>query len=552
MTHRDQQRAADSPREEYAHRCAAQRSQANRYRRMARRLIITKRVYLASFIGYVVFDPTVAVVLLPVAISIIPLVIVQQWLVTRWARHRQAAMYYQRALDRLDDQWMGQGDEGLRYVQEDHPYCGDLDVFGRGSMFQLLCTAHTAAGRDALAGWLLAPADAPTVRARQLAARELRDQVELREAIDLSGASTPYVDMASVRALETAEPILANRLVRVAATLFAWSWLATLVLGLGRSGLSSDLCLLGLTIEATAYVLLRRRVGSITSRGYQAGIGLVAASVFAEAVKKQVGQCELLQTLAATISQPPRPLRKTTASVAGLLLQLPVAYFVAVQLFPVLETRLRRRVNSMPRFWEAIGHYEALCAFAAQAHEHPADCFPILAESGPCFLAQAIGHPLIPQSASVRNDVRLDQHLRLLMVSGSNMSGKSTLLRTVGVNAVLALAGAPVRAQALQISPLVIGSAMRFQDSLESGTSYFYSVLRRLRAVLDLLDRPAPLLFLLDEILQGTNSHDRLVGAEAVIRRLINEQAIGLVTTHDLELARGRSLGARRGQCAFL
>jgi len=159
-------------------------------------------------------------------------------------------------------------------------------------------------------------------------------------------------------------------------------------------------------------------------------------------------------------------------------------------------------------------------------------------DEGPCLVGEAIGHPLLPDAACVRNDVRLGDGLQLLLVSGSNMSGKSTLLRTVGVNAVLALAGGPVRAAHLRVSPLGIGASMRVTDSLQEGLSHFYAEIKRLSAIVDIGEGSPPLLFLLDEILHGTNSHDRRIGAEALIRNLIAQGSVGMVTTHDLALAK--------------
>jgi DNA mismatch repair ATPase MutS len=147
-----------------------------------------------------------------------------------------------------------------------------------------------------------------------------------------------------------------------------------------------------------------------------------------------------------------------------------------------------------------------------------------------------LGHPLLPRATTVRNDVRLAEGTQLFVISGSNMSGKSTLLRTVGINTVLALAGAPVRAASLRLSPLASGATIRIQDSLLEGRSRFYAEITRMRAVVDLAAGPVPALFLLDELFSGTNSHDRLVAAESVLRGLIDQGAIGLVTTHDLAL----------------
>jgi DNA mismatch repair ATPase MutS len=156
--------------------------------------------------------------------------------------------------------------------------------------------------------------------------------------------------------------------------------------------------------------------------------------------------------------------------------------------------------------------------------------------AGALFESVQLGHPLLPRATMVRNDVRLAGETKLLVVSGSNMSGKSTLLRTVGINAVMALADAPVRAVSLRLSPLAVGATLRIQDSLLEGRSHFYGEITRIRTLADVAAGPVPLLFLLDELFHGTNSHDRLLGAEAVLRSLIDRGAIGLITTHDLAL----------------
>jgi DNA mismatch repair ATPase MutS len=199
-----------------------------------------------------------------------------------------------------------------------------------------------------------------------------------------------------------------------------------------------------------------------------------------------------------------------------------------------------------------VGEFEAFCSLAGYAYEHPADPFPDITPQGPCFVAEAVGHPLLPQSHCVRNDVALGEDLRVLIISGSNMSGKSTLLRTVGTNIVLALAGAPVRAQKLRLSPLAIGATLRIQDSLQRGSSRFYAEITRIRQLMDLTKGPLPLFFLLDEILHGTNSHDRQVGAEAIVRSLVDRGAIGFVTTHDLALAHiAETLAPRAANVCF-
>jgi DNA mismatch repair ATPase MutS len=200
----------------------------------------------------------------------------------------------------------------------------------------------------------------------------------------------------------------------------------------------------------------------------------------------------------------------------------------------------RRAHGRHVREWLRIsGEFEALASLSAYKYEHPGDPFPEFTDDNrkpPLFEGLRLGHPLIPTARMVRNDVDLGDRVQLLVVSGSNMSGKSTLLRTVGVNAVLAFAGAPVRAERLRISPLRIGATLRIQDSLQEGRSRFYAEISRIREVADLAAAPTPALFLLDELLHGTNSHDRAVGAAGVLRALVDRGAIGLVTTHDLAL----------------
>lgn len=203
------------------------------------------------------------------------------------------------------------------------------------------------------------------------------------------------------------------------------------------------------------------------------------------------------------------------------------------------------------RWLDAVSEIEALSSLANYSWEHPADPFPELEEANRHGLLEGeeMRHPLLPEDRSVSNSVRLADPLRLLIVSGSNMSGKSTLLRTIGVNTVLALAGGPVRAKRLRISHLALGASIRTIDSLEEGHSRFMAEILRLKQVLEL---PSPSLFLLDELLGGTNSHDRAIGSEGLIRALLDRGAIGLVTTHDLALSRvADDLGPLAGNVHF-
>jgi DNA mismatch repair ATPase MutS len=200
--------------------------------------------------------------------------------------------------------------------------------------------------------------------------------------------------------------------------------------------------------------------------------------------------------------------------------------------------RWRLRDGRQVRDWlDAVGRFEALCSLATFAYEHPEYSVPEVVVDGPMLESTGLAHPLIPSSRRVANDLVIGPKASLLLVSGSNMSGKSTLMRAVGVNVVLAFAGAPVCARGFRVSRLAVATAMRQGDSLQDGLSSFSAEIRRLQAIRELTRGPVPVLFLLDEILRGTNSHDRRVGAQAVIESLLAGGAIGLVSTHDLALA---------------
>jgi DNA mismatch repair ATPase MutS len=202
-----------------------------------------------------------------------------------------------------------------------------------------------------------------------------------------------------------------------------------------------------------------------------------------------------------------------------------------------IEQWRAKRGGEVVGWLTALGEFEALIAIAAYAYENPGDPFPEFAVEGPLFDATAMGHPLMDVRTCVRNDLRLGGDLRFMIVTGSNMSGKSTLLRAAGLNATLAWMGAPVRASALRLSPLQICASIRVEDSLMNGRSRFYAEVERLKATFDRASSGALVFFLIDELFGGTNSADRRVAAEAVIRMLVERHAVGLVTSHDLTLA---------------
>jgi DNA mismatch repair ATPase MutS len=437
----------------------------------------------------------------------------------------------------MTDEWAGRGDAGLRYADEEHPYAADLDLFGRGCLFELLSTPCTHWGQDTLAAWLCRPADIETIRARQAAVAELRPLLDLREELAVLAREVPETnDLSSLAGSERASSATSLLKALVAAATLSLLCLAGFVASCW-SGMAPAAFLVALSVERGLGWPLRRRCRRSLADYAQFGRGLEKLAVLVARLERGPSTCTRLSHLRAELTEG----RRASRSLARLHRMVRVAPYaplllVGTPLLLGLEHWRRIRGQVLERWLSGLGELEALCAVAAQAFENPDDPFPEIVPDGPYFEAEQLGHPLLPRARCVLNDVRLNADLRLLIVSGSNMAGKSTFLRTVGINAVLALAGAPVRARRLRISPLVLEATLRVQDSLQTGRSRFYAEVLRVRQVLDLAKGRPPVLFLLDELFQGTNSQDRRAGAEGVVRILLTSGAMGLVTTHDLAL----------------
>lgn len=475
--------------------------------------------------------------------AFIALVLRHREVLARHEQARRAVSFHDDALHRLDDAWIGRGVEGTRFIDPAHPYSGDLDLFGPGSLFELLCGARTAAGEACLARWLCAPADLDTVRERQRAVDELRGRLALREALATVCDARGVIDGERLTRWGDRELTLTSPVTRiVAAVLGGLSFAALLAWGAGLDARP----FLALFALGQLFALWPREAVSQVTRGIDGprhDLSLLAD--FLACIEGERVASPLLQSLWQRLEgQPSVRLRAliTRMEYAEAMRNIFFAPFGVVLLWSTQVAcaieAWRARDGARVGVWvEVLGEIEALLSLAALAFESPADVFPELEKSGPVFDGAGLAHPLLPRARAVPNDVRLDGGMQLMLVSGSNMAGKSSLLRTVGVNTVLALAGGTVRATSLRISLLAVGACMRIHDSLQQGVSHFYAEITRLRHIVDLAGQPErPLLFLLDEILHGTNSHDRRIGAEAVVRSLIARGALGLVTTHDLAL----------------
>jgi MutS domain V/MutS domain III len=459
---------------------------------------------------------------------------------------QRAVSFYEKSLARVEDRWSGSGETGERFDDPHHVYAADLDLFGDGSLFQLLSTARTRMGEDTLAQWLLSPSTVEVIHERHAAVDELRNQLDLREDLAVLGedvgvgvrpdALSKWAESPNQMKplwLQWLAPILAALAV-LAAAVWAYWGIATplLVVVIVEAILTYRLkAPLEEVLHGTEHTfrdldLLSGVLARVEAHTFQApGLQALRQELLSSGVRASQAIARL-RTLVDRIN--------SRHNIFVRIVDVPLMYSVQVAF---AAERWRQAHGKSLRSWvNTVGLMEALLSLATYSFEHPADPFPEFTTEAASFESEALGHPLVPAALCVRNDVTISGETKVLLISGSNMSGKSTLMRAIGMNVVLAMAGAPVRASRLQLTPLQVGASIRVNDSLREGSSRFYAEITRLRQILDLAGGDPALLFLLDELLQGTNSKDRRIGAEGIVRGLVNRGAIGLVSTHDLAL----------------
>ena len=445
---------------------------------------------------------------------------------------------------------------------EHHPFAADLDLFGRASLMQWLGPPATAAGTETLQQWLLHPADATTIAARQEAVAELARALEWREHLGAHGRLS-----ANVRPQELAYFLRwAEGPGAMSPSRLAWLRLAVvailasiwILIGLHAAGVvTAGFWLIPVAIGITLSFATAHHVHGEFQR---AGVGQDAfvryADLFAHAVKAPATAAHLRtiqsRLVGAGITAPARMGQlNRILGFAKLASGAGIFHFVIQALtlwdfhvFLALD-RWRRQVGPGVRGWmDAIGELDALSAFAQISTDNPEWAFPSMrtgsAPEDRMLTARHLAHPLIHGDRRVANDVEVGPSGTLLLITGSNMSGKSTLLRAIGLNTVLAQAGAPVCAVSASLPPIALETSLRVQDSLEHGLSYFMAALARLKGIVDRSSHPPEgrtVLYLLDEILQGTNTAERGIAVRGIARHLLASGAIGVMTTHDLGIA---------------
>jgi hypothetical protein len=437
------------------------------------------------------------------------------------------------------------------FADPDHPYAADLDLFGRASLMHLLDTTATPAGQAALRAWLLAPAEPPRVSERQAAVAELAPLLELREELQvrcrLAGEARPAPD-AFLAWAESTPWLTPRRLVVWAARLgpaLLWGSLAAWALHLLPLPVFPVFLLGNLALWIGLAPRVDRTLDRVLTqqealRQYAAALELLAGSGLRGPLLDRLRErCaadgapahRLVQRL-GRLSELGIPVSAQLHIVAQALLLWNVHVLVAVE-------RWQTRAGPAVRGWiDAVATFEALAALGALAHDNPGWARPEPVPAGGALAARELGHPMLSPAVRVDNDVTVGPPGTFLFVTGSNMAGKSTLLRALGTNVVLAQAGGPVCARELRLPPLELWTSIRVVDSLEHGVSFFLAELRRLHRIVEAARRSGPrLCYLLDEVLQGTNTGERQVAARRVIRHLVGCGSIGAVTTHDLSLA---------------
>ncbi len=440
--------------------------------------------------------------------------------------------------------------EGAEFIDKTHPYAYDLDVFGRNSLYQLVNRSSTPSGAKILANWLKNPVKKDKVAARQEAVKELREAVDWRQEFQASGmheADEKQDVNALVKWLEEPPRVMNDSIIKAVSFI-----LPTITIGLLLFTLFTDLSfyyVVGM-LAINGWVLKKYLIyiQDITNhtaanmsllKSYGALIKMIEDSSYSSSEIQKIQHEFKHDEFKA--SQAMLKLQKTLDFLNGranmFYLFLNSILLFDIHLLLATEKWKKNNKANVSHWFEAIGQLEALCSLAGFSYSNPGYIFPVISDKAASIKVKSLGHPLILNQERVTNNLDLENTGTIALITGSNMSGKSTFLRTVGVNVVLGLCGAPVCAKEAEISYMQVFTGMRTEDNLEEHVSSFYAELKRIQSLLKMVENEeVTILFMLDEILKGTNSKDRHKGAAALIRQLAKTNSFGFVSTHDLEL----------------
>lgn len=487
---------------------------------------------------------------------LIPPVVLFMVMVNQHSRIRDKIVYLknlvcinEEGLLRLSGEWTGFADSGAEFSDPEHPYTADLNIFGRGSLYQYLNATNLATGEQALVDLLSKKSGDQEIKAAQGAVKDLASRLDWRQRFQARGRGGGYKkeDLLKLCTWAKESPGLLQKKYIYLLWLLPVTTVVLLIMMLHR-----------LIPPHVPLMLLILQVLLVTAgQPVTAGVFKDAETVSGELkrlmlllnlIEQESFQAPRLVQLQSKLLKKNQTVSRQVQDLSRIAVLINLRYSIVYHFINALvfcDLFTIKTLNQwksqygwyLEQWLRVIGQFEALSSLAGLAHDYPEWVFPEVKSEGASFIATDLGHPLIREEFRVSNNVSLPHAGTVHIITGSNMSGKSTLLRTVGINLVLAYAGAPVCAGSMSCSLMDIFTSMGIQDSLEQRISAFYAELKRIKIVVDATYRGNPLIFLLDEIFKGTNSRDRITGARAVIKNLARQSSIGLVTTHDLELS---------------
>ena len=455
-----------------------------------------------------------------------------------------------RYLDRMQSEWVSINDCGQEFVDAEHPYTGDLDIFGAKSLFQWVNVAYTYYGRIALKGLLEKPdKDIGAVKRRQSAVKELSKKLDFCQELQCDGmlAKGAASDRSSLLSFaeEESRRFKNDWIINLFYILQASVILTFVLLFLGSS-IPIFVPLLLLTIQMTVFAFGYKKNAMIINTVYGLKKYLDAFGNLLLRMEQEKFEDEYLSNLRKEIFLDNKSASASLKQLEKIANAIDVKYSTVLYFIFnfgllwdyhcvfALEEWKRQYGKQIRKWLETIGQVEAISSLAVIGQMFPEWAFPVFSDKGLKFAAEGLGHPLIPKDVCVCNNFLINNGA--CVITGSNMSGKTTLLRTVGINLVLAYSGAPVFAQKLECSVMDIFTSMRVHDDLNRGISTFYAELLRVKMIIDYSHKELTMIYLIDEIFMGTNSLDRIVGARSVLKNLSKSWIIGMISTHDFEL----------------
>ncbi len=437
---------------------------------------------------------------------------------------------------------------GSEYTKKQHAYADDLDILGKFSIYQKINRCVTKSGNDYLAKWLLNISNKKEIEQRQEAVKEIAQKIDWRQDImqygiakNLNGNEAEYlINWGKERGLFAGSKSLKTGITILSAVAFI-----TIILAFSCTFIP---LLFLFFISLGVHISQFKKVAQAHRKIAKKSDILNTYAYIIDAFEQQQWKTELLQNYQQKLSRDTQTTAQKIKQLSKLIelldqrgnilvqLLINILFFFELRLLFAIDKWLNKYGEDIAIWFDIIGQIEAVASISNFSFNHPDWCFPEIKEEHFVLKMENVGHPLIPHEKRVCNDYSLTSG-KIHIITGSNMAGKSTFLRTVGVNVVLALCGAPVCAKSMQTSVIEVNTSMRIKDSIEANESSFYAELKRIKYVLEKVKNREKILLLLDEILRGTNSKDKHTGSEALIKQLAKYNAIGLVATHDLELS---------------